>query len=76
MWRILTATAVVYVCGHPALDHLRPGFLDKPLQGFHAAVNHVAQDGQHVLSTLGDSRAMHYLAAYAELMSSKLRAGK
>jgi hypothetical protein len=76
MWRTLIAATVVYVYGHPALNHFRPAFLDKPLQGFYAEVNLAAQDGRRVLSTLGDARAMRYLSTYVALVSSKLHSGK
>jgi hypothetical protein len=76
MWRTLLAATLVYVYGHPALNHVRPGFLDKPLEGFHADVNLAAQEGQHALAMLGDARAMHYVGTYVALVSSKFHWSK
>jgi hypothetical protein len=76
MWRTLMAAAIVYVYGHPSLNHFRPAFLDKPLQSFHAEVNLAAQDGRRSLSSLGDVRVMRYLSDYVALLSSKLHSSK
>jgi hypothetical protein len=76
MWRTLIAATIVYVCGHPALNHFRPAFLNKPLQGFYTDVNLTAQEGRHVLSTLGNSRAVHYLCSSVAFVSSKLLSDK
>jgi hypothetical protein len=76
MWRTLMATAIVYLCGQPALDRVRPSFLDKPLQGFHADVNLAVQDGRHILSSLSDARALHYVSDYFALLSSKFHSDK
>ncbi len=73
MWRTLIAAALVYGCGHPYLDGYRPAVLDRPLQAFYLEVNNAARDGQKVLATLDDARAMRYLKGYIAHMDAQLR---
>lgn len=73
MWRSIVAAALVYAYGHPGFDGYRPGALDRPLQDFYREVNQVARDGQRVLTTLDDARAMRYLKGYMEHMDTQLR---
>jgi hypothetical protein len=76
MLRTLFAAAAVYICGIPALDQVRPTFLDKPIEAFYVEVNRAAQDGRHALAPLADGRAMHYLKAYIANVKAHLHSGK
>ncbi len=73
MLRSIVIAAVVYGYGHPTFDGYRPGGLDRPLQSFYQEVNHVAQDGKRVLTTLDDARSMRYLKSYVDRMETQLR---
>jgi hypothetical protein len=75
MWRSLIAAGLLYGYGHPAMDDLRPGFLDAPLQGLHREVNQAAADGHRALTLLDDARSMRYLKGYTDQMSSMLKGG-
>ena len=73
MWKAVLTATIVYAYGHPYFDGYRPAALDAPLQAFHVEVNQSARDGQRVLATLDDARAMRYLRGYVERMDEQLR---
>lgn len=75
MWKAVLTAALVYAYGHPHFDGYRPAALDGPLQAFYVEVNTSARDGQRVLATLDDARAMRYLKGYVERMDGMLRSG-
>lgn len=73
MWRSLVAAVLVYGCGHPGLEGLRPSLFDRPLQGFHNEVNKAAYEGQRMLASIGDSSYVRGLKGYVEYLGAQLR---
>ena len=74
MWRTVVLAAMVYGCGHPCLDGYRPGFIDRPLQGFYNEVNQAARDGHKVLASL-DVTTKSLLQGYIGRIDALLRSG-
>ena len=76
MIRTLLAAAAVYACGLPAFDGHRPAALDKPLQGFYAAVNVTAADGKRALSAFDEAHMMRYLGILIQRLDAVLHGSK
>ena len=73
MWRSVIVASLVYAYGHPHFDGYRPAALDRPLQAFYTEVNDAARDGNKVLATFDDARALRYLKGYIDKVDTQLR---
>jgi hypothetical protein len=72
MWRSLCLVAIVYVCGTPLLDGLRPAAFDAALQAFYRQVNLAGQEGQKALANINEARAS-FFKAYTRRAEKQLR---
>ena len=54
MGRVWLLAALVYGYGHPGFDGHRPSALDRPLKGFHRAVDITATDVRRTLVAVDD----------------------
>jgi hypothetical protein len=54
MGRVWLLAVLVYGYGHPGFDGHRPDALDRPLKGFHRAIDTTASDVRRALVAIDD----------------------
>jgi hypothetical protein len=54
MGRVWLLAVLVYGYGHPGFDGHRPDALDRPLKGFHRAIDITASDARRALVAFDD----------------------
>jgi hypothetical protein len=76
MWRGVPAIFIIYGWGHPSLESVRPGWLDRPLQAFHQDVNTAAREGQTAIANFDSAQHLRFLQDFVVSIQSKVRGGR
>lgn len=73
MLRSAIAGLLIYACGHPGLEEMRPGMLGDALHAFHREVNTVVAEGYRAVTGVDLERIAGTAKAYYHRFEAELR---